>query len=102
MMTDVFKSGVSFWSLHSSREDENRMFSDLSLLGNYLDDFSTDRLGGAGSAYWINALVYLQTMEGIPFIYYGTEMGIESNGLMFCSFTHKLPATDYIIGLNEK
>eukprot|EP00356_Strombidium_inclinatum_P006807 CAMPEP_0170501750 /NCGR_PEP_ID=MMETSP0208-20121228/39301_1 /TAXON_ID=197538 /ORGANISM="Strombidium inclinatum, Strain S3" /LENGTH=87 /DNA_ID=CAMNT_0010780447 /DNA_START=157 /DNA_END=417 /DNA_ORIENTATION=- len=80
-------------TLHSNRADVDAKFADPSLLGTYLDNFNVGRFQGSTDSDWKNALVYSQTIEGIPFFYYGTELKYdgqwvpENREVMFCETT---------------
>ena len=53
---------------------ENQAFSDVSILGNFIDNHDNPRfLHQASEKQMRNALAFSMTMQGIPIMYYGTE-----------------------------
>ncbi|KAH3766637.1 acidstable alpha-amylase [Pelomyxa schiedti] len=73
----VFQSKNSMYNIESELNSYAQYFSDMSILGNFIDNHDQARFLNGQSDYWMykNALVYILMSQGIPIVYYGTEQG---------------------------
>jgi alpha-amylase len=73
----IFAYKNSMRNLESMLVQYQQLFSDMSVLGTFIDNHDHPRFLNVQSDYTLykNALTYVLTAIGIPFIYYGTEQG---------------------------
>jgi alpha-amylase len=73
-LKNAFQERQSMRNIHDG-VTQNSVFSDVSVLGNFLDNYDNPRfLSNDGDiVVLMNALAYVVFAEGIPIIYYGTE-----------------------------
>jgi len=76
-LRNVFANKQTMYELQSINEEYQSYFSDLSLLGTFIDNHDNQRFLYIQNDYKLyqNAIVYTLLGEGIPIIYYGTEQG---------------------------
>jgi alpha-amylase len=73
---DVFQNKASMWQFEVRYEQNRQYFRDASVLGNFVDnhDFKRFLNEQRDDAQLRNALTYIMLAEGIPVVYYGTEL----------------------------
>ena len=74
---NVFAQGGSFQQLQSVSDSMVHVFSDVSLLGTFLDNHDNARFLNSRNdqTAYKNALLYVLYSSGIPIVYYGSEQG---------------------------
>jgi len=76
-LRNVFQSKQSMYQIRTTVQSEQSSFSNVNLLGTFVDNHDNPRFLNGQSDYQLykNALTYVLTGLGIPIIYYGTEQG---------------------------
>ena len=76
-MRDVFGGQQSMYQLQSMLQECEQSFSDVSVLGTFLDNHDNPRFLSTQQDYTLykNGLLFTVLTQGIPIIYYGTEQG---------------------------
>jgi len=76
-LRDVFGSKQAMTAIESRLQQYSSTFSDLSVLGNFIDNHDNARFlySQSDQTLYKNAITYVLMAQGIPFIYYGTEQG---------------------------
>ena len=85
---NVFGEGQAMQQIDSRISDDSKYFTDVSLLGTFVDNHDNDRFlcdyqaaNGNYHRKYINALTFALTFTGIPITYYGSEQAFAgSNG----------------------
>merc|ERR1719454_863256 len=75
-ISDVFGSGKTMGNIYDRYNQEEPYFTDLSLLGLFVDNHDNARFmcNHSGNKQGLRAAtVFSLTGNGIPFVYYGTE-----------------------------
>jgi alpha-amylase len=74
-MRDVFSEQQSMYAIEASRDDYEKYFKNIHLLGTFIDNHDNGRFlyEQPDLALYENAIVYTLLSTGIPIIYYGTE-----------------------------
>eukprot|EP01106_Pelomyxa_sp_JSP_P018331 TRINITY_DN82_c0_g1_i5.p1 TRINITY_DN82_c0_g1~~TRINITY_DN82_c0_g1_i5.p1 ORF type:complete len:363 (-),score=35.91 TRINITY_DN82_c0_g1_i5:581-1669(-) len=73
-LTGVFEYYNSMYNIESQVKSYASSFSDLNVLGNFMDNHDQKRFLNVQKDYWLykNALIYNLYSAGIPIVYYGT------------------------------
>eukprot|EP01112_Ceratiomyxa_fruticulosa_P015854 TRINITY_DN4726_c0_g2_i1.p1 TRINITY_DN4726_c0_g2~~TRINITY_DN4726_c0_g2_i1.p1 ORF type:complete len:501 (-),score=70.94 TRINITY_DN4726_c0_g2_i1:63-1463(-) len=76
-LRNVFQGQNSMYSIESTVQQYASSFSNVSLLGTFIDNHDNPRFlnGQSDWKLYENALLYTLLSQGIPIIYYGTEQG---------------------------
>eukprot|EP00026_Physarum_polycephalum_P007939 Phypoly_transcript_08011.p1 GENE.Phypoly_transcript_08011~~Phypoly_transcript_08011.p1 ORF type:complete len:464 (+),score=43.48 Phypoly_transcript_08011:118-1509(+) len=80
-LRNTFESGQSLYNLQTTLQQYQSAFSDLDLLGTFIDNHDQPRFLNGNHDYkcYQNAITYVLIGQGIPIIYYGTEQGFNGS-----------------------
>jgi len=80
-LRNTFQSGQSLYNLQTVLQQYQSSFSDLDLLGTFIDNHDQPRFLNGNGDYELyqNAITYVLMAQGIPIIYYGTEQGFSGS-----------------------
>jgi len=81
MLRSTFQSQQSLYNLQNLLQQYQSSFSDLDLLGTFIDNHDQPRFLNGNGDYKLyqNAITYVLMAQGIPIIYYGTEQGFSGS-----------------------
>jgi len=75
---DVFGYSRSMYDIRSQYESEGPFFTDIDILGSFMDNHDNARFLADFPGNWTgfkSAITFAMTARGIPFFYYGDEQG---------------------------
>jgi len=80
-LRNTFESGQSLLNLQTTLQQYQSSFSDLDILGTFIDNHDQPRFLNGNQDYkcYQNAITYVLMGQGIPIIYYGTEQGFSGS-----------------------
>jgi len=78
-LKEVFDYGKSMYSIRDTLHYEGQFFSDVSVLGTFLDNHDNPRFLNLNGNHQLlkSGLTYALFAQGIPIVYYGTEQGFD-------------------------